>query len=152
MAIPNIFSLEVTQQLIERINKLTPSTAALWGKMNVGQMLAHCSVTYEMLYEDKHKKPGGFMRWMLKTMVKPGVVNEKPYKHSLRTAPAFIIVGEKELEAERSRLIGYLRRTQALGAQHFEGKESNSFGNLTSQEWNNMFYKHLDHHLSQFGV
>jgi hypothetical protein len=92
------------------------------------------------------------MRWMLKKVVKPGVVNEKPYKQSLRTAPAFVMVGEKEFEAERSRLIGYVQRTQQLGAKHFDGKESLSFGPLTITEWNNMFYKHLDHHLSQFGV
>ncbi|MCJ8164098.1 hypothetical protein MKJ04_04535 [Pontibacter sp. E15-1] len=36
------------------------------------------------------------------------------------------------------------------GNTHWQ--ESHSFGRLSSQEWNNMFYKHLDHHLSQFGV
>ena len=46
----------------------------------------------------------------------------------------------------------FIVKTQFLGASHFEGKESHSFGNLTSSEWNNMFYKHLNHHLEQFGV
>jgi SRSO17 transposase len=49
-------------------------------------------------------------------------------------------------------LKAYIIKTQELGATHFEGKESHSFGTLTSTEWNNMFYKHLDHHLGQFGV
>jgi hypothetical protein len=39
-----------------------------------------------------------------------------------------------------------------MDAAHFEGKESNSFGALNSTEWNNMLFKHLDHHLNQFGV
>jgi hypothetical protein len=39
-----------------------------------------------------------------------------------------------------------------MGADAFEGKESNSFGKLTASEWNIMMYKHLDHHLTQFGV
>ena len=33
-----------------------------------------------------------------------------------------------------------------------DGKESFSFGKLKAQEWNNMFAKHLNHHLEQFGV
>jgi hypothetical protein len=49
-------------------------------------------------------------------------------------------------------LINYIKRTADLGESHFDGKESRSFGKLNITEWNNMFYKHLDHHLSQFGV
>ena len=41
---------------------------------------------------------------------------------------------------------------EAEGAAAYEGKESASFGVLTAQEWSNQFYKHMDHHLTQFGV
>lgn len=148
----NIFLASTTDELIERINCLTPSTKPQWGKMNVGQMLAHCSVTYEMAYENKHPKPKGFMKFILKTFVKDMVVGEKPYKKNLRTAPAFLMTTEKDFEGEKARLIGYLKKTVDLGEQHFDQKESLSFGKLNVTEWNNMFYKHLDHHLTQFGV
>jgi hypothetical protein len=88
----------------------------------------------------------------MKTFVKNLVVNEKPYRKNLRTAPAFLITDRREFQYEKDRLIEFIKRTQELGANHFEDKENLSFGKLTSQEWNNMFYKHLDHHLSQFGV
>ena len=152
MALPNIFTKAVTDQIIGRINQLTPDTKAVWGKMNVAQMLAHCCVTYEMLYEDKHPKPGVFMRFILKAMVKSNVVNEKPYPKSTGTAPQFKISDDRDFALEKGRLIDYLSRTQALGKAHFDGKESHSFGALSKTEWNNMFYKHLDHHLTQFGV
>jgi hypothetical protein len=148
----NIFLASTTEELIGRINKLSPSTKPQWGKMNVGQMLAHCSVTYEMAYENKHPKPKGFMRFMLKTFVKGMVVGEKPYKRNLRTAPIFLMTTEKDFEAEKARLVGYLKKTVELGENHFDQKESLSFGKLNIKEWNNMFYKHLDHHLTQFGV
>ena len=45
-----------------------------------------------------------------------------------------------------------MKKTQELGRSHFDGKESLSFGPINAQEWNNLFYKHLNHHLSQFGV
>ncbi len=148
----NIFDLKVTQAVIDRINKLTADTKAQWGKMSVDQMLAHCNVTYEMVFENKHPKPSAFKRFILKTFVKALVVNEKAYRKNSQTAPEFMMVDKKNFENEKSRLIANLLKTQTLGAGHFEGLESHSFGKLTSTEWNNMFYKHLDHHLSQFGV
>lgn len=152
MTFPNIFSKEVANAVIGRINQLTPETQPKWGKMTVDQMLAHCSVTYEMVYDDKHKKPNGFMRIILKTLVKKYVVGNGAYKHGSKTAPAFLIVDRKDFEAEKARLIGYIEKTQELGEDYFDGKESLSFGKLTKDQWNTMFYKHLNHHLTQFGV
>lgn len=148
----NIFDPSTTSELIARIESLKPDSQPLWGKMSVDQMLAHCSVAYEMAYTDKHPKPNALMRFLLKTFVKTGVVNEKPYPKNARTAPVFIIADRRDFEKEKNQLIDYLKKTQELGAQHFEGKESPSFGPMTAQEWNNLFYKHLDHHLTQFGV
>ena len=152
MALPNVFSKETSEKVIQRINQLTPATQAQWGKMSVDQMFAHCNVTYEMAYEDKHPKPNFLMKFILKSFVKKVVTNEEPYKKSSQTAPPFIMTGDKDFEAEKNRLVGYIRKTADLGENHFENKESHSFGNLNKTEWNNMFYKHLDHHLKQFGV
>lgn len=150
--IKNLFDLPIVNEIVDRINRLTADTKPLWGRMSVSQMLAHCNVTYEMVYDDIHPKPNTFMKFILKLLVKSKVVSEKPYAHNLRTAPSFLIKDEKEFEKEKARLIAYIRKTQKLGPSHFDGKESHSFGKLAKQEWNNMFYKHLDHHLSQFGV
>ena len=105
-----------------------------------------------MVYENKHQKPGLLMRMILKAMVKPRVTEEESYPKNNRTAPQFIIAEYRNYEAEKARLIAYITKTQELGEAHFEGKESHSFGKLNATEWNNMFYKHLDHHLTQFGV
>ncbi|TDW51330.1 uncharacterized protein DUF1569 [Flavobacterium sp. 270] len=148
----NIFLKEDCQTIINRINQLKPDSVALWGKMSVSQMLAHCSVSYEMVYEDIHKKPNGFMKLILKSFVKNKVVSDKPYPRNNPTAPQFIIKDDRNFAIEKSRLINYIIKTQELGVNEFEGKESHSFGKLTAIEWNNMFAKHLDHHLSQFGV
>lgn len=148
----NLFNPKDVSDTINRINQLTPTTQGQWGKMTVDQMLAHCNVTYEMAYEDKHPKPNAFVRFILKLFVKNAVVGPKPYPKNGRTAPQFVMTGQKDFEAEKQRLIAYLQKTQALGEAHFEGKESNSFGALTANEWNISFAKHLDHHLTQFGV
>ncbi len=152
MALPNIFTKEVSEQIIQRINALKPNSRPLWGKMDVAQMLAHCNVTYEMAFEDKHPKPNPLMKFMLRTFVKRTVTNEVSYKRNSRTAPAFLMKSSKDFALEKKRLIAYINQAQQLGETHFDQKPSHSFGTLNKTEWNNMFYKHLDHHLTQFGV
>ncbi|TCI90666.1 DUF1569 domain-containing protein [Tenacibaculum sp. M341] len=148
----NIFTKEVTNEVIDRINSLTSQTQPTWGKMNVAQMMAHCSVAYEGVYTDKHAKPNMFLKFILKSFIKKAVVSEKPYPKNGKTAPQFLITDERNFEEEKKKLIDYLLKTQELGESYFDGKESHSFGKLTKNEWNNLFYKHLDHHLTQFGV
>ena len=152
MALPNIFTTSVSENIVSRINKLSRTAPAQWGKMNVTQMLAHCNVTYEFVYEEKHKKPNFFMAFILKNLVKGEVTSEKPYKKSASTAPEFIIKDDRNFDEEKNRLIQYLNKTVQLGENHFDGKVSMVFGKMTLQEWNNLFYKHIDHHLTQFGV
>jgi hypothetical protein len=153
MALPSVFTKEVSEKLIDRINRLTPNSKPQWGKMGVAEMLAHCNVTYELVYEEnKHPKPNFLVKFLLKAFVKKTVTNEVAYKHNSQTAPVFLIKDTRDFEKEKARLIQHIRTTQQAGAAQFEQKESHSFGKLSSEEWNNMFYKHLDHHLTQFGV
>jgi Protein of unknown function (DUF1569) len=152
MALPDIFSKPVADAVIQRIDQLSASTQARWGKMSVDQMLAHCNVSYEMIYDTIHKKPGFLRQFILKKIVKNIVVSETPYKHNNPTAPQFKITAQKNFDHEKQRLIDFINTTRQHGVGYFEGKISHSFGKLSSIEWNNMLYKHLDHHLMQFGV
>ena len=148
----SVFDHADVAELTARINALTPSTTPQWGKMSVDQMLAHVNVAYEMVYEDRHPKPSWLIRFALKVFVKAKVVGPTPYPRNSPTAPIFRMSGTKEFALERQRLIAFIERVQHDGARTFEDKESPSFGPLTAAEWNVLFYKHLDHHLTQFGV
>lgn len=148
----NTFDKSVSNELIERINHLNANTPPQWGKMNVAQMLAHCNVAYELVYTNKHPKPNAFMRFVIKLFGKSVVTSDTAYKKNITTAPVFLVAKQQDFELEKQRLIDFINQTQSLGSEHFELKESHSFGKLTAKEWSNMFYKHLDHHLTQFGV
>ena len=91
MPVQNIFNKEVSDAILKRIDTLTPVTQPKWGKMSVAQMLAHCNVSYEMIYEDIHPKPNAFMKFILKALIKNKVTGETPYPHNSKTAPQFII-------------------------------------------------------------
>ena len=68
--VKNIFDHQVAQELIGRIEKLDSQKKPSWGKMTADQMLAHCNVTYEMIYDTKHPKAAGFKKFILKLLVK----------------------------------------------------------------------------------
>ena len=153
MPLPNVFTSEVAEAVIARINRLTPASPPQWGKMSVDKMLAHLNVAYETIYEPgKHPAPNFFMKIILKLFVKPLVIGEKAMKKNSPTAPYFVIASDKDFEVEKARLLQFIRKTQQLGEQEFDGKASLAFGAMTKNEWNNMLYKHLDHHLTQFGA
>jgi hypothetical protein len=148
----NVFETLVVDELVARINALSPTTPGQWGKMTVDQMLAHVNVPYIQVYDNTFPKPGAVKTFIFKLFVKNAVVGPKPYARNGPTAPEFKMVGAKNFEQEKQKLITYLRRVERDGARAFEGKPSHSFGPLTAAEWNVLFYKHLDHHLTQFGV
>lgn len=152
MPFPNIFSAETVQSLENRINKIDPALPPQWGKMNAAQMIAHLNVMYEMAYEDNHPNPNPFMRFILKAFVKKMVVGDTPYPKNGQTAPAFVIKDARDFEAEKKRLIQYLHKSLDIGRAAHEQRLYRSFGKMTSEEWNTMFYKHIDHHLTQFAV
>lgn len=149
----NVFDAKDAQEYINRINNLTPETPRKWGKMSVDQVLAHLNVAYDLTFTpEKFPKPSFIAKFLLSRFVKPKITNEIPYKPSLPTSPAFIIANERNFEEEKAKLIGNIQRVQQLGKEAFEGKENINFGKMTAQCWNNMFAKHLNHHLDQFGV
>ena len=149
----NIFDSIGADNLIHRINQLTPETQAQWGKMSVDQMLAHCNIGFEMAYEpEKYSTINPIAKFFLKFLIKDTVVGKKPYQKNGRTAAEFIVSEAKNFEAEKQRLIQYIRKTNETGTAFFEGRTSRSLGNLSAEQWNVSFSKHLNHHLNQFGV
>lgn len=54
------------------------------------------------------------MRFLLKAFVKPGVVNEVPYKRNIPTAPAFRIKNGRDFAEEKASLISFVEHTQSL--------------------------------------
>jgi hypothetical protein len=152
MPYPSIYLASTTEELFHRIDNLNAKSPSLWGKMTVGQMFSHCAVPYEQILGLNTLQPPLFMRIILKLFLKKSMVNEVPYKQNLPTAPSFIRTEQYDVEKEKERLKGYVKSIQELGAEKLAATPSLSLGMLTATEWNNLLYKHIDHHLKQFGV
>jgi hypothetical protein len=137
--------------IVSRVEKLTSTTAAVWGKMDVAQMMAHCSNSLEQTLSGGGKKQmliGVLIAWMFKK----NYLDDQDIKRDSPTAPDFKIVEPKVFETEKARLLKNLRELQATPETKLDGIISPFFGKLTGYECARLHYKHTHHHLLQFGV
>lgn len=147
----SLFSTEHTENTIRRIEQLTTDNEAKWGKMNVVQMLAHCSSTMEVARDQKHIKRV-FIGYLIGGMLKKQFFNDKPYKKNGPTHPYFIHTDVTDFHVEKERLINHIRAFQTGGPEKCTRQKHAFFGKLTPEQWATGMYKHTDHHLQQFGV
>lgn len=147
----NLFQPEAVHEITDRFEKLSPQSTAKWGKMNVGQMLAHCAAALEMATGDK-KLPRLFIGRILGPFVKANYVGEKPFPQNSPTAKEFIITDERDFETEKKKVLNLIDRFSKGGVEKCTTNPHSFFGKLTPDEWSVSMYKHLDHHLRQFGA
>jgi hypothetical protein len=110
----SLFDNGPKQLILTKIQKLTPETQGLWGKMDVAQMLAHCSAAMEVAIGDA-KLPRSFMGMIVGQMAKPRLYDDAPFGRSLPTLNEFRMVDKKEFETEQERLISLINRFQQFG-------------------------------------
>ena len=148
MEVKNLFDATVKQEIIDRLNKLTPQSQRQWGKMDVAQMLAHCQMPMGVA-TGKHKLKGsGFLK-LIGPLFKGLLFNNKPFKKNLGTDKSFIMTTPKEFEKEKS---GLIQMINDFSISSMTNEPHPIFGKLTKEEWSKGTWKHLDHHLMQFGV
>lgn len=148
MEVKNLFDPNVKQGIVDRINQLKPDSQRQWGKMDVAQMLAHVQCPINFAYGN-HTIRGSFLLKLIGPMFKSVLFNETPYKQSLPTDKTYVVADSREFEKEKQQLIELLNRFSEkviLEAPH------PVFGKLSKEQWSKATWKHLDHHLRQFGV
>ncbi|MCX6185387.1 MAG: DUF1569 domain-containing protein [Bacteroidetes bacterium] len=148
----SIYNPETLKEVISRIEKLTPETKAKWGKMNAAQMLAHC-VEPLIIATGKVNEPRMLIGRMLAPFIKKNYYNDKPWQQNSPTAPAFIMTGmDKDFEKEKTNLIAIMTEFSQGGEEKCTKHPNPFWGKLTAEQNGLGQYKHLDHHLQQFGV
>jgi len=148
MEVKNLFDPAVKQDIIDRINKLSPQSQRQWGKMDVAQMLAHCQMPLGVAV-GKHKLQGSFLIKLIGPFFKSQLFNDKPFKQNLPTDKSFKIADRKDFEKEKQNL---MQMINDFSENTMSGEAHPFFGKLTKEQWSKGTWKHLDHHLKQFGV
>ncbi len=148
MEVKNLFDPTVKQEIIERINRLTPATQRKWGKMDVAQMLAHTQKPLGVAV-GTHKLKGNFLLQLIGPFFKSQLYNEKPFRQNLPTDKSFKIADQRDFAREKQ---GLIEMISIFSEDTMSGEPHPFFGKLTKEQWSKGTWKHLDHHLRQFGV
>lgn len=139
------------ESLAHRLATLEPDARRQWGKMEPAQMLLHCAIGLEAATGDRPMKQV-LLGKLLTPFIRGMVLGERPFRRNSPTDPAFVVSDARTFETERTRLATLIDRFVQRGPKSAEKETHAFFGRLNGDEWGRLMYKHLDHHLKQFGV
>lgn len=147
---PTLANRKDRERLIKRVQRLQPDTLPYWGSMNVREMLAHCAdalrnATGELPIAVRNLPLArtGLVKWLMIDVI--------PFPKGAPTARELREREPGDIDAERAALIALFERfapeqVTTTFAPH------PLFGELTPKQWGKLAYKHVNHHLRQFGV
>lgn len=144
----SLFDPDIYRECLERIDAVTPDTSPEWGSMSAAQMLAHCAEIQEVA-NGKDLVGTPLPIRIFARMIRHMVVSEKPYPRNSRTHPQYVQSQERDFDLEKLRLLAALDSFVDAGPR---GGRHPLFGRMSADERGWSCYKHLDHHLTQFGV
>jgi hypothetical protein len=147
----NLFDKETEQEVINRINSLTPESQKQWGKMQVDQMLAHCSASFRVAVGETNP-PRIFLGRIIGSMLKSEAYSDKAMPKNSPTDKSFIIADRRNFEEEKAKLLALVRQFSEGGVAKCTTHPHSFFGSLTAEQWGMNMYKHIDHHLMQFSA
>ena len=144
----SLFDTNTYEHILKRIDNLNEGSERRWGKMTAGQMAWHCQFPLKIAVKNKNKGSGNLVA---RLFFKKTMYSDKPWRKNLPTAPALKAKEDKDLTTEKAILRQlvtdfYECRTRTVWNPH------PMFGKFTHDQWGKMQYKHLNHHLTQFGV
>jgi len=151
VAMPSIFQPTDSAEIVKRIQSLRPDAEAQWGKMQVAQMLAHLQQSVRVATGDLKLKRA-LIGILFGRMAKKGLTKPTPFKRGLPTAPEFRISDARDFASEQRKLVELVQRFSRGGPAALTKEQHPFFGSMTSEEWDLLQWKHLDHHLRQFGA
>lgn len=151
MEIKNLFDPNTYRETVERLNSLSPQSERQWGKMDAAQMLTHCTHAFKVPLSEQ-PLPRMFIGRLMGWMFRAQLYNDKPWRKGLPTAPSFVVKDKRIFETEKQALMELVQRFHELGPTGAGRFPHPMFGKLTPEQWGKAMWKHLDHHLRQFGV
>jgi hypothetical protein len=148
----SLFDKDTHAEMLERLAKLTPECKREWGKMSPSQAMEHTARVLEMATSDEQPIKQIFLGKALAWIFKGQFLGEKPFRKNAPTGPDYVIADQPDFEATRARLKALIDKFNSMGEAKLDGNVHPFFGKLTGKQWGETQYKHVDHHLRQFGV
>jgi hypothetical protein len=147
----NLFQQETVDEIILRLDRLQPAPVRQWGKMEVAQMMAHCSLSMDMALGNLNL-PRIFIGRLLSPFFKSLAINDKPFEKNMPAGEKLVVTDQRDFLCERELLKQKVRQFHDGGEAQCTRHPHPFLGSITPYVWSRSQYKHLDHHLRQFGV
>ncbi len=147
-----LYDTVTLNELKERLTSLAPDSPRQWGKMSPSQAMEHTARVLEMAMSEQQPIKQIFLGKALSWIFKNKFLGEEPFRKNAPTGPDYVIKDEPDFEATRAKLTELIAAFHGRGAETMNGNVHPFFGALTGQQWGETQYKHIDHHLRQFGV
>lgn len=149
-----LFDPATRTELQNRIQTLSSSHTALWGKMNVFQMTLHCNnwnnwVLGKGNYSNHVYKQELLGKIFGKMALKSNTKNDKPIGKGMPAGAFVVKEQEGDTEAQKALWIQGIDDYARFANERFV---HDFFGKMSREQIGIFAYKHFDHHLRQFGV
>jgi hypothetical protein len=146
-----MWNARAAQSIRARITRLAPECHAAWGRMTAPVVVCHLAETLKLAIGELHvasmNTPVRF------PPLKQLIVYWAPFPKNAPTAPEVIARAPGEWKADIAELQGLVDRLCARGADvNAVWPVHPAFGRLSRRAWGVHVYRHIDHHLRQFGV
>jgi hypothetical protein len=143
-----VFDKTTRDELIARINTLNENSKAQWGKMNIYQMMKHCTLWEDMMTGSTKYKRAFIGRLFGIIALKSILKDEGPLRRNTPTIAAFKVKENNgDILFEKKKWVALIE-----AYAHFSNPDSVHpfFGKMTKEQIGYLVYKHTDHHLRQF--
>lgn len=149
----NVFRPDVLEHVKRRLAEFRPELGPEWGKMSAHQAVCHLADSFRMVLGERPIAMRGGL--LTRTVIRFAALTlPVPWPKDVPTAPEMDQAQggtvPATFDADVEDLAGLVTRFAATGGRGMETHPI--FGNLTRGEWGRWGYRHLDHHLRQFGV
>ena len=151
----HLFDTAQALEMKQRILRLQPESERQWGSMTLAQTLAHCTSGLQMATGSINPKRASFPVNVLGVLIKPLVLSgDTPMRRNSPSSPELFSAdpAQCDFERERARLIAAVETFSSSGPTCCTRHPHPFFGPLHPQQWATLMYKHIDHHLRQFGA
>ncbi|WP_336958438.1 DUF1569 domain-containing protein [Chryseobacterium contaminans] len=147
----NLLKKETADLIIARVNNLSAIHQPQWGIMTAAEMLLHCNSCNRQILEEergnKKTQPKQYLLRILALYIAPGFKKNIQGEAEHNTKGKANDLDFEKYKSEFVELISQFPfNTKPLTLSH------PAFGNISTKEWGIAAYKHMDHHLRQFGV
>ena len=145
----SLLDQEAYLEIKDRLGKLNENSERQWGKMTPAQMAKHCQYPLKIMlgHENYNLKPN----WIVNLLFKKSMYNDRLWRKNLPTVKRFKQTEDRDFSPEMAKLNSLVEEIGANLNKESWGDHP-AFGKMTNEQWGKMQYKHLDHHLRQFGV